>query len=329
MGPIKSMEEFERRLGKANISYIPRRKDLTKEEFTNDHLFKGAPVILEGWINQWSAVSSLTPKFFKTEYPEVVFPTIVNAPVTGSIGFLSHKDHYHPMRIAEIISLLENPQKSCRVKDIPIQKFPGLEKYCNFEDFMGHHKEKKFTSVWLGGPGTSSTLHWDPWNNFLAQFYGRKFVVLYPPEESKNLYPFDGYVQTSRLDPLSIDYDTYPKYQSVKTLMIGELNPGDLLYFPFAWWHLIRNEEVTIGLNCFFGRLEHSAVLKVAASSGIKQWITILKDFFLLGLFGKEDYPKYIVVGQPTGKHIYRMLTGIIQRRLSMFRKDGSSSAKE
>ena len=159
MAAIKSLKEFEYRLGKTNIAQIPRRKDLTKEEFTNTFFSKDAPVILEGWVNQWPAVQTLTPQFFKEQYPEVVLNTVVDAPETGSIGFLSLKDYIHPMPIPEVISLMVEHGKFCRVGDIPIHTFPGIETYCNFNDFMGHQNESKFMSIWIGGLGTRSSLH--------------------------------------------------------------------------------------------------------------------------------------------------------------------------
>ena len=171
-------------------------------------------------------------------------------------------------------------------------------------------------SIWFGGPGTRSNLHWDPYNNFLGQFYGSKFVVLVSPQESKYLYPFDGYVRVSRIDPCYPDFDTYPMSRNAH-MMIGILEPGDLLYFPKGWWHQLRNKEFTIGVNCFFGKLDHSCYFRVAATGGVRQWATIIRDFFTHGLFGKEDFDKYIRVGGPTGRQFYNLLTGIIERRIA------------
>ena len=317
MEPIKSLNEYEQKFGKANVSRIPRRTNLSSEEFQNEYFKKGAPVILEGQVNQWPAVKTWNPNFFKEHYPEVPTQVILDAPEEGSIGFLSHKQHLYSMKMNDTISLMQKGHRYCRSGDIPIQKFPGIEKSCNFDAYMGHVKDWKFMSIWIGGGHTSSSLHWDPWHNFLVHLYGLKYVVLFPPSETKYLYPFDGYVRTSQIDPLNPDYARFPKYRSASKLMVGELKPGDLLYFPFEWWHHLWNEDVTIGLNCFFGDLRHQGFLRVAATCGLRQWAKISKDFITLGLLGNEDFERFIRVGQPTGRQLYRTLVGILERRIS------------
>ena len=44
-------------------------------------------------------------------------------------------------------------------------------------------------NLWMGPRGTKSPLHNDPYENIFAQIVGWKYFRLYPPEETKKLYP--------------------------------------------------------------------------------------------------------------------------------------------
>ena len=315
-----TLQSFISHLDVERISHIPRLQDLSVDDFMERHLSKGAPVILEGKVKEWPATQMWSPQYFKDKYPNFESShAMIDSPEVGSLGFLKYDDHMCTIQLAEMISMIEKHGKNARMGDLPIHLLPGIEKECNFNqfinDFVGPQDVSPIISIWFGGPDTRSNLHWDPYDNFLGQFYGSKFVILFSPQESKKLYPFDGYVRVSRVDPCYPDYETYPKSRSAH-MMIGLLEPGDLLYFPRGWWHQLRNKDFTIGVNCFFGKLDHSCSIRVAAAGGFRQWATIAHQFISLGVLGKKDTDKYIRVGGPTGRMYYDVLTGILERRL-------------
>ena len=312
--------EFGSRLGVDNIVEIPRLRHISLEEFKKTYFPTGTPVILEGQLDNWQAIKLWNPQFFKELYSDVVSDVVVNTPEVGSFGNLKAKDYTHSIPIGEMITKMENPECNYRMGDLPIHRLPGIEKYLDFNDFLPHQDIPTIISLWFGGPSSRCNLHWDAYDNYLAQVYGSKFVIMYAPQDTKYLYPFDGYVRVSRIDPFNPNLDAYPQYRRAK-VMIAKLDPGDLLFFGKGWWHQVRNEELTIGVNCFFGNMAPTCYLKAATRCGLRQWTTIMRDFFSLGVLGREP-EGFFRTGDPTGRFLYSLLTGPIKRRLPWRQRD-------
>ncbi|KAF9412948.1 hypothetical protein BGZ94_000872 [Podila epigama] len=139
------------------------------------------------------------------------------------------------------------------------------------------------TNAWFGPGGTVSPMHTDPYHNLLAQVVGQKYVRLYAPSEGPNLYSYGGHAKTTRLssddddkdhdddkddddgreaeaimlgntsqvDVENPDLGRYPRFaqaQYVETV----LNPGELLYIPFEWWHYIRSLSTSFSVSFWF-----------------------------------------------------------------------------
>ena len=312
------LQDFEAQLAVPNVTHISRVRNITLDEFNSEYLYKGIPVILEGKLTDWPALHAWTPQFFKTHFPDVPLSAIVNQPEKGSIGFLRHEEYVREISFSKVVDLLEQQEEKCRIGEVPIDMLPGIDKYFDFNDFLDSRNKINTTLFWIGSRGTKSNLHWDMWDNFLAEIYGTKTVVLYSPQQTKYLYPFEGYVRASRIDPYYPDFDTYPKYRDV-SVQIGKLEPGDMLFFPKGWWHHLRNVDPTIALNCFFGQgASLWYFIRAATLCGFQQWVNIIRDFFILGVLDRE-LDRRLRTGDPTGKFFYTLLSGAIKRRLTRF----------
>src|SRR5258708_1728845 len=51
---------------------IDRRHQLLYEEFAEEYLFPGKPVIITGAINGWKALDNWTPEYFKKRYGSTI-----------------------------------------------------------------------------------------------------------------------------------------------------------------------------------------------------------------------------------------------------------------
>ncbi|KAG9304751.1 hypothetical protein G9A89_003925 [Geosiphon pyriformis] len=109
-------------------------------------------------------------------------------------------------------------------------------------------------NAWLGPKGTISPMHTDPYHNLLAQVVGKKYIRLYGPEETPNVYPFaqDNFLKnTSQVDIESPDYSQFPKFPSAHYVECV-LSPGELLYIPPGWWHYVRSLSVSFSVSFWF-----------------------------------------------------------------------------
>ncbi|KAJ1569930.1 Lysine-specific demethylase 8, partial [Nowakowskiella sp. JEL0078] len=87
---------------------------------------------------------------------------------------------------------------------------------------------------WIGPKDTVSPLHTDPKHNIFAQVVGKKYVRLYSPLETGNLYCHGNGTllgNTSQVDLEAVDHKKFPKFnQAIYVEHIVE--PGDLLFIP-------------------------------------------------------------------------------------------------
>ncbi|PBC30364.1 JmjC domain-containing protein [Apis cerana cerana] len=115
-----------------------------------------------------------------------------------------------------------------------------IPEYCNFTD--NDDVKQPDINVWFGPSGTVSPLHFDPKNNFLCQVFGYKRIILYHPNDSSNLYPYDTRLlnNTAQVDPLSPNYEKWPNFIKARGLMTY-LKPGEMLYIPPKWWHHVTS----------------------------------------------------------------------------------------
>lgn len=108
-------------------------------------------------------------------------------------------------------------------------------------------------NAWLGGKGTISPLHTDPYHNILSQVVGWKYVRLYAPEENEALYPRSiedsiDMSNTSQVDLDNPNIEKFPKFLNAKYVE-GIIGPGDCLYIPIGWWHYVRSLSTSFSVS--------------------------------------------------------------------------------
>ncbi|KAK5126101.1 hypothetical protein LTR85_011456 [Meristemomyces frigidus] len=130
--------------------------------------------------------------------------------------------------------------------------------------------DEPLLNAWLGPKGTKTPLHTDPYHNIFCQVVGYKYIRLYPPSETPNLYPRGvddkgiNEENTSQVDvyhvrPKSLGGSTdldakraqEQKFPRLRDAVYQEavLGPGECLYVPVGWWHYVESLSTSFSVS--------------------------------------------------------------------------------
>jgi ribosomal protein L16 Arg81 hydroxylase len=90
-------------------------------------------------------------------------------------------------------------------------------------------------------------LHHDTANVLFGQLFGNKRLLLYPPFELELLHDMHDGVYSS-FDPENPDHEAFGALEGITSKEVI-LEPGDVLFIPVGWWHLVRALDVSISLS--------------------------------------------------------------------------------
>jgi len=216
---------------------IDRRSGLTPETFANEYLKDLKPVVFTDLMDTWPAKNKWTVEFFKEKYGHLEVPVFsANYSKPGKGYMVADKT----MSFREFLTEMEKGPTDLRMFLFNI--FRHAPELCH--DFSTHTIMegfiKQFPFMFFGGQGSNVALHYDidMSHVFLNQIYGRKRVVLFSQEQSRNIYRHP-YTVASYIDVNNPDYIKYPALKHVQGFDIM-LEPGETLFIPSGHWHYIE-----------------------------------------------------------------------------------------
>ena len=250
------------------------------ERFFDEYLHgQGQPVILIDAMKNWPAMSKWSFEFFRSRYgSESVMPKTWLGP-----------DCLKLMKLADFLDYLDDPAKPARgfwldaktmrpcgqpAGDAPTPLYLAWKCFWQHPELLDDIElSPKFVEDWRGllpeafrkmldvhtkyysgglliGPTDCQVgLHYDFLNahSYLAQIAGRKRCVLFGPNDSAAVYQ-------GEVDVDNPDFDRHPLFRTA-TAYECILEPGELLFMPYHWWHHVVGLEKSITVNYnFFNR---------------------------------------------------------------------------
>lgn len=232
---------------------VPRIRCPSLEHFRAEFLDTQRPVILEGIIDHWPA---LTEHTWSIEYLRTVAGCRTVPVEVGS----RYTDEAWSQTLITVNEFIDRyivgegrTGKGYLAQHQLFDQIPELKEDIRIPDYccLGEGEEDDITiNAWFGPRGTISPLHQDPQQNFLAQVVGSKYIRLYSPLETHSLYPHPSQLlhNTSQVDVESPDTVRFPDFLKA-SYQECVLQPGEVLFIPVKHWHYVRSLELSFSVS--------------------------------------------------------------------------------
>jgi hypothetical protein len=242
---------------------VDRRRDLTPAEFKRDYLQTGIPVVLEGAAAHWPAVKKWTPDYLSSCYGRDRVEVLdgQNWKVNREHGTDAVSTSEHIFQFRDLINDVKQSGAWYGAFMELLDQYAELrgDLDLSFVKRFGHTIERIpwqrniIAKMYVGGAGTSTSLHCAAVSNLYVQVYGKKRWVLMAPEFTPFMYPAPtrGLNWQSRVDFRAPDFEKCPLYRYVDRYE-AVLGPGDILWNPPFVWHGVANLTESIAVSLWW-----------------------------------------------------------------------------
>ncbi|XP_019368139.1 PREDICTED: lysine-specific demethylase 8 [Gavialis gangeticus] len=228
---------------------IPWLRCPSLEHFRENYFIPQKPVVLEGVVDHWPCMRKWSVDYLH----EIAGWRTV--PVELGLRYTDEEWSQELMTVDDFISqyIVNKNNVGYLAQHQLFDQIPELKEDINIPDYccLGEGEEDHITiNAWFGPEGTISPLHQDPQQNFLVQVIGRKYIRLYSPQESENLYPHENQMlhNTSQVDVEDPDLVKFPRFEKA-TFQSCILTPGQILFIPVKYWHYIRSLDISFSVS--------------------------------------------------------------------------------
>ncbi|NWS21823.1 KDM8 protein, partial [Pachyramphus minor] len=228
---------------------IPHLHCPSLEHFRDNYLIPERPVVLEGVMDHWPCMKKWSVDYF------CQVAGCRTVPVEVGARYTDEEWSQQLMTVSDFISqyIMDENSVGYLAQHQLFDQIPELKEDISIPDYccLGEGEEDDITiNAWFGPGGTISPLHQDPQQNFLAQVLGRKYIRLYSPQDSENLYPHESQIlhNTSQVDVEDPDLVKFPNFTKA-VFQSCILMPGQILFIPVKYWHYVRSLELSFSVS--------------------------------------------------------------------------------
>jgi hypothetical protein len=232
---------------------------VARDRFRDEIRALNRPVVLKGQVAGWPAVtaarqsSEAAGQYLKQFDLGLKTPVSICAAAergrffyTDDVAALNYRTIQH--FLPDIIDRLLRDEDRTDADSYYMQSLP----VANFLPRFAEHNRLDLVDadvaprIWIGNRLQTQT-HFDQLYNVACVVAGRRRFVLFPPDQVGNLYPgpddlTPGGTPVSMVDLDRPDLELYPRFaEALKVAQVAELESGDAIYIPYAWWHNVRS----------------------------------------------------------------------------------------
>lgn len=246
MDALMSLEKMD-----GSLERIPRRSNLSCEEFLSGFYCRNRPVILTDVVTHWPAFHKWDLDYLSQHYGryEIRYQSgrsgpdfyrtfsdnRITAPFADYIDLIRKDDRTNDYYLIAHDRALERPGMSGLIRDMEFDP-----RYFDGNDLAGR------LFFWLGPKGSMTHMHRDLGNVFLAQIMGRKQVKFVPAKQLHLIYNEFEYYSEANFD--TEDFSDFPKVDEA-CVMREVIEPGELLFIPVGWWHFVKSLDIAISVT--------------------------------------------------------------------------------
>lgn len=123
-----------------------------------------------------------------------------------------------------------------------------------WSDFGYSGRNGSASTLWVGTNGANTPCHLDTYGyNLVLQVQGRKRWHLFPPSDTRCMYPTRiPYEESSVFSLVNVtqpDLIRFPAFRRARSHVVT-LEPGQVLFVPRHWWHYVESvDPVTVSIN--------------------------------------------------------------------------------
>ncbi|MBI4783220.1 MAG: cupin-like domain-containing protein [Oscillatoriophycideae cyanobacterium NC_groundwater_1537_Pr4_S-0.65um_50_18] len=286
---MQTQLEGQKRLSFKNSDWqVPCRTaaSLTPKDFFEQYQKPGIPIVITGLLKVEAAwnLDYLCEKLGTLEFPIRHYGQQRYQQDKRQWATIGSGVAMQNMTFAHYAELLRNGTAQaqdlylgrCTLSHTPLANTPAI---AQAEAALGLKFPATNLKLWVGGGGHTTCLHYDPVDGTLMQLQGAKRVLLFPPSQLYNLYPFPITVHLqhglrkravySQVYPDKPDLEAFPKFeQALDHCHEVILQQGEILFIPSGWWHEVSTVSSADEIVCSVNRFWH--VLPIVRS--LRSW---------------------------------------------------------
>lgn len=230
---------------------LPRLAHVDPDHFLDRHYAANRPVLLEGEMAGWPALTRWTPEYLVSLLGDA--PVECQDRRSRDARYELDKDaHRRTMPFSEFMARIGSAEPANELYITAYNSAANTQTFAplhadlgRIDKLLAHGPAADEAMFWIGPAGTFTPLHHDLTNNLLVQIVGRKRIILVPPSETGRLQNHE-YVFSAlgdMLDPATLARN--PRLGDVRLYDVL-LEPGTMLFIPVGWWHQVTALDCSI-----------------------------------------------------------------------------------